>query len=234
MIVADANTDSLAKDVFTNVMKRKNDLYLSSLESVNHDQALPNIRKFLQEAKAAGLKLAIASASRNAPAILKSLGLMSIIDAIADPQDCARGKPAPDIFLEAARLVGVDPKLCIGFEDAPAGIKGIKEAGMYAIGIGDANTLSEADFVIEDTRALSLSQLLNKFEANNNKEKSASSPKFEIDPWLITLKGLSLDHDHRRIAESIFSLGNEYMGCRGNFEEQYSGDSHQGAYLGGV
>jgi maltose phosphorylase len=55
---------------------------------------------------------------------------------------------------------------------------------------------------------------------------------FEIDPWKITTH--QLDKENRRLQESLTSLGNGYMGMRGNFEEAYSGDHHQGIYLAGV
>lgn len=55
---------------------------------------------------------------------------------------------------------------------------------------------------------------------------------FEIDPWKITTH--ELNFDDKRLQESITSLGNEYMGMRGMFEETYSNDSHQGIYIGGV
>lgn len=55
---------------------------------------------------------------------------------------------------------------------------------------------------------------------------------FEIDPWKIVTH--SLDPANKRLQESITSIGNEYMGMRGMFEEKYSGDTHPGIYLGGV
>lgn len=55
---------------------------------------------------------------------------------------------------------------------------------------------------------------------------------FEINPWKVTTK--QLDKENRRLQESLTSLGNGYMGMRGNFEEAYSGDHHQGTYLAGV
>ena len=55
---------------------------------------------------------------------------------------------------------------------------------------------------------------------------------FEINPWKVTTK--QLDKENRRLQESLTSLGNGYMGMRGNFEEAYSGDHHQGTYVAGV
>lgn len=55
---------------------------------------------------------------------------------------------------------------------------------------------------------------------------------FDIDPWKITTT--KLDQENRRLQESLTSIGNSYMGMRGNFEERYSGDHHLGTYLAGV
>lgn len=55
---------------------------------------------------------------------------------------------------------------------------------------------------------------------------------FEIDPWKI--RTTQLDKENRRLQESLTSMGNGYMGMRGNFEESYSGDHHQGTYLAGI
>ncbi|CAH1851880.1 glycoside hydrolase family 65 protein [Convivina praedatoris] len=55
---------------------------------------------------------------------------------------------------------------------------------------------------------------------------------FEVNPWTVTSH--DLNSDDKRLQESMTSLGNEYMGMRGMFEERYSGDTHQGIYIGGV
>lgn len=55
---------------------------------------------------------------------------------------------------------------------------------------------------------------------------------FEIDPWKI--RTTKLDKENRRLQESLTSIGNGYMGMRGNFEESYTGDHHQGTYLAGI
>ena len=54
----------------------------------------------------------------------------------------------------------------------------------------------------------------------------------EIHPW--SIRSTKLEKEHKRLQESLTSLGNGYMGMRGNFEETYTGDSHLGTYIGGV
>lgn len=55
---------------------------------------------------------------------------------------------------------------------------------------------------------------------------------FEIHPWKVVETGL--DKECMRLSESLTSTGNGYMGMRGNFEEDYTGDTHLGTYIGGV
>lgn len=139
----------------------KNDEYVALLASLAPEDAYPGIKELLQELKDNGVPAVIASASKNAPLILNALQLTDAFQAIADPQGIP-GKPAPDIFLRGAALVGADPSFCIGIEDAQAGIEAIKAAGMYAVGIGEQRILepSGADWVLPSTSNLTLHQLL--------------------------------------------------------------------------
>ena len=133
--------------------ERKNRRYAELLKNLTPDNVLPGIRTFLQEARADGMKLGLASASKNARAIMDALNLTQSIDFIADAA-AARSKPAPDIFLLAAEGLGLLPENCIGIEDASAGIKAIHAAGMRAVGIGDVATLHEADLLLPETGQL--------------------------------------------------------------------------------
>lgn len=66
---------------------------------------------------------------------LTALGLMDYFQTLVTADDVKNGKPAPDIFLEAARRLGVPPELCVGFEDAELGLQAIRSAGMIAVDI---------------------------------------------------------------------------------------------------
>ena len=69
---------------------------------------------------------------------LSALGLMDYFAAVVTADDVRHGKPAPDIFLEAARRIGVPPDLCVGFEDAELGLESVRAAGMLAIDVRPA------------------------------------------------------------------------------------------------
>lgn len=126
----------------------KNGWYLEEIEHFTPADLFPGARETLEAARDSGLKIALASASRNAPLLLDRLGIASLFDTVADPAAVAAGKPAPDIFLAAAKGVNVTPALCLGVEDAAAGIVAIKAAGMPSLGVGTPAALPGADRVI--------------------------------------------------------------------------------------
>ena len=137
----------------------KNARYVKLLQSLSPDNILEGIPEFLAECRENGIKTALASASRNAPFIIHKLGLEKDFDFIADAASISRSKPAPDIFLAAAEGLGIEPKYCIGIEDAQAGIEAIHAAGMKAVGIGSADTLVDADLLLPETKTLEYSRI---------------------------------------------------------------------------
>ncbi|HIZ96225.1 MAG TPA: beta-phosphoglucomutase [Candidatus Ligilactobacillus excrementavium] len=142
---------------------KKNDYYVKAISSLTREDILPGITEFLDELTEHQVACAIASASKNAPLILKNLGLSDYFAAIADPAKVAHGKPAPDIFLAAADTLGIDPKECVGIEDAVAGVTAIKASGALAIGVGDTQELKEADIVVPTTNELDYKLLTQTF-----------------------------------------------------------------------
>lgn len=141
----------------------KNKLYLNEISKLTQKDILPGIENLLDELAVNKIKLSVASASKNAPFILEKLGLKDQFDAIADPAKVAHGKPAPDIFIEAANRIHVDPGQCVGIEDAKAGVEAIKAAGAIAVGVGSSTDLSEADTVVASTGELTYSVLAQAF-----------------------------------------------------------------------
>lgn len=136
--------------------ERKNAWYVAAIEDFTPADLFPGARDALEQVRGAGLKTALVSASRNAPALVDRLGIADLFDCIVDPASVAHGKPAPDIFLAAAAALGVEPAACLGVEDAPAGIAAIHAADMAALGIGDPATLAAADRVIPTISAFRL------------------------------------------------------------------------------
>ena len=139
----------------------KNANYVKLLDNLSPDDLLPGVKAFLDAAKEMNVPCSLASASKNAPFILKKLGVYDYFDAIVDPATLKKGKPDPEIFVRAAELIHIDPSEAVGFEDAQAGIEGIKGAGMYAVGVEGNEPLTEADMTIKSFEELNVSDLLN-------------------------------------------------------------------------
>jgi beta-phosphoglucomutase-like phosphatase (HAD superfamily) len=122
-------------------------------------EAFPDAVRLAVALRAAGLKLALASSSKNVGPMLRRLAvpggatLLSIFDADTSGRDLPRGKPDPAIFLLAAQALNIPPADCLVVEDAPAGIQAARAGGMAALGIarlGDEALLraAEADLVV--------------------------------------------------------------------------------------
>lgn len=139
---------------------KKNEHYVSLISNITSADILPGVEAFLAELKAAGYKIGMASASKNAQMVTRQLGLLHAFDHIVDAATVADSKPHPEVFLKAAEALHVDPKDCVGVEDAVAGIEAIHAAGMFAVGIGDPLVLTEADVVFTDTTGLTLDNVL--------------------------------------------------------------------------
>lgn len=120
------------------LMMLKNDYYAAYLEHITPANRLPGVTALLDEARAAGLKLGIGSASRNAKAVLERLDLTGYFDAIGDGYCVVHTKPAPDLFLWVAGRMNIYPQQAIVFEDAEAGIDAALAGGFWAVGVGSS------------------------------------------------------------------------------------------------
>ena len=100
--------------------------------------AFPGMKELLSDLKENGVKISIATGSFRhiVRSNMEKLGINEYVDAIATSEDCARGKPEPDVFLAAAEFLGVDPSECLVVEDSRNGLIGAKRAGMCCAGFG--------------------------------------------------------------------------------------------------
>lgn len=146
---------------------KKNDHYLSLITKITPSDILPGIKELLNAIKANGLKLGLASASKNAFTVMTSLELKNEFDVIVDASTITNGKPDPEVFLTAAKLLGVNPENCIGVEDAVAGVEAIKAAGMFAVAIGPKESFPFADVVYSGTGELDFEKIKGLFEREN-------------------------------------------------------------------
>lgn len=143
---------------FINLCEEKNKIYVESLEKLTPSYILPGIETFIQDLQNNGIKLALASSSKNGPFILKKLGLDSFFGAIANPEDITNGKPAPDIFLAAAKSIHCGAEECIAIEDSVAGVTAINSANMFSVAVGGTE-LSHANKLFSSTKKLTFSEV---------------------------------------------------------------------------
>lgn len=137
--------------------EEKNDNYLELVKTLTPNDILPGMKKFLDEAKAKNYHLVLASASKNGPTILKYLQLENYFEGRVDPAKLKKGKPDPEIYLQAAEIMNLAPEHVAGIEDAQSGVESINRAGEISIGIGAK--LQDADIKFNNTSELSLAAL---------------------------------------------------------------------------
>lgn len=116
--------------------EQKNAFYTELLKELTPHNILPGVMPLLSKLTATGLKKAIGSSSRNAPLILAQIGLMDSFDVVADGNQISHTKPDPEVFLLAAKKLGIPPEQCIVVEDAPAGIEAALRSGAKAVAVG--------------------------------------------------------------------------------------------------
>lgn len=141
------------------MMERKNRYYVESIENITPQDLLPGAIALLDELRQAGIKIAIGSASKNAHTVVEKLGIAEKVDAIADGYSVQKPKPAPDLFLFAANLLGLPPSQCVVVEDAAAGIEAALAAKMWTVGLGPVERVGEAHVVLPSLAGITWADL---------------------------------------------------------------------------
>jgi beta-phosphoglucomutase len=150
----------VSDEAFAEMADRKNGYYLEYLQDMSPADLLPGAVELVEDAKARGLKVAIGSSSKNAGFVLDALGITELFDAVADGHSVDRAKPEPDLFLEAAALLGVPPESCVVVEDAGSGVDAAIAAGMIAVGVGPEERVGHAPYRFATVQDIDLDQVL--------------------------------------------------------------------------
>ncbi|EFM08780.1 beta-phosphoglucomutase [Paenibacillus curdlanolyticus YK9] len=136
------------EQTFNEMAESKNKEYVASIAKLQPEEILPGAKAYLQQLRSQGVKIALGSASKNAEFILSKLEIADLFDAVIDGNKVSKAKPDPEVFVSASVALGLDPKDCVVFEDAEAGVQAGKAAGSKVVGIGSPEILREADLVI--------------------------------------------------------------------------------------
>ncbi len=195
-------------------------------------EVYPSTVKLLEQLKKDGVHIGVASSSKNAEAVLKAAGLMHFIetrvDGVVSAELGLNGKPAPDIFVTAAKNLGVTPDKAIVVEDATSGVQAGRN-GNFGLVLGlarednvQALKANGADIVVRDMEELTLEDLDNWFENG-----------IEQDNWQIFYH--DYDPAKEKSREALLTVGNGFFGTRGAMEETVAGQNHYpGTYVAGL
>ncbi len=154
----------IPEEKMLSLMEEKNNYYKNLLETITPKDILPGVHKLLQEIRSAGIKIALASASKNAIPILKKLELIPLFDAIADGSSVMQAKPQPDVFVHAAGQLKTPVAECVVIEDAQAGVEGAIRCGMMSIGIGPQDRVGAAHLRFDEPQEIVLQEVLTHFQ----------------------------------------------------------------------
>jgi beta-phosphoglucomutase len=149
----------VSRDQFESWLEEKNADYLKYIGTMDASEILPDVSRVLDYLKGRNIPMALGSASKNAVPILEKVGLTDYFSTVVDGTQVVKAKPDPEVFLIAASRLDLPPAACVVIEDAQAGIAAANTAGMYSIGIGEAEVLVEADTVFKDFTEMQTSYL---------------------------------------------------------------------------
>lgn len=161
MLILGEHASEYSEAQIQEFMTRKNNYYLQFIQEITPRDILPGAKELLAELRAAHFKIALGSASKNARQVLQSLGIENLFDAIADGNSVERQKPAPDLFLFAAKELHLAPNECVVVEDAEAGIEAAKAGGFLTIGLGPPERVGQADAIFPSLEGVHVADLLN-------------------------------------------------------------------------
>lgn len=161
-IILEIGGQTMEKEEKETACAKKNSLYVSYINQLTKDDVLPGVDAFITQAKTEGYRIALGSASKNSMLILERLGITGYFDAIIDGTKVSKAKPDPEVFVKGAEELGLDPALCIVFEDSAAGLEAAHRGGMKAVAIGSEENLPEGDVIIPGFAGTTIDELVSK------------------------------------------------------------------------
>ena len=159
---------SVSPEEFDTIAAEKEENYRRRV--AGNIKPLPGAAELIRALREHGVKMAIASSApmENIQLIIRGLGIDDCFQAIVWGREVAEGKPSPEVFMLAARKLGVEPRDCIVIEDAVAGVAAAKSAAMKCLAVTNShsrNSLQEADLIVDTLEAISVRHLAGLFSA---------------------------------------------------------------------
>ncbi len=162
-IILDLGGIELSEAEKERIANKKNGWFVEYVTEMKPEEIFPGVNELLKSIRSKGLKVGLASSSKNAHAVINLLNIENEFDAIVDGTMIIHSKPDPEIFLLAASKLGVVPAECVVFEDAEAGVEAALAAGMKCVGVGSPEQLGKANLVVAKTADFKLQTLNSEF-----------------------------------------------------------------------
>ncbi len=210
---------------------RKNEAFNEVLKNEGVE-VFPSTVKLMERLKSEGIRLGVASSSKNCEAVLEAAGLSHLVetrvDGVVSAATGLKGKPAPDIFTTAAKNLNSDISRSVVVEDAASGVAAGKN-GNFGLVLGLARENNEAalyengaDVVVNDIDEFDFEAIEKWFEKG-----------IEEDSWKINYYGY--DQKKEKSRETLLTVGNGFFGTRGAMEESSANqNNYPGTYIAGV
>jgi beta-phosphoglucomutase len=160
-IILEIGNLSLPESKRIELADKKNSWFVEYIKAIKPEEIFPGVREMLKNLRAQNIKVGLASSSKNADTVITLLQIKNDFDTVVDGTMITHTKPDPEIFLLAARRLGVTPDQCLVFEDAEAGVEAALAAGMKCVGVGSVDQLGKANFIVKNTADFDFSLLNN-------------------------------------------------------------------------
>ena len=166
-IIREILGDDMSQDELNTIIDEKEGYFRRNI--ANRIEALPGALELIRALREGKIKTALASSSdpNNLRLVIQGLGIEDCFQAIAYGKEVTEGKPSPEVFLLAAKRLGVSPPNCVVIEDAVAGVAGAKRAGMKCVAVANSHpavSLWEADIVVDSLETVNINDLAGLFE----------------------------------------------------------------------
>ncbi len=150
-IILELGNISLPEQKKIELADKKNSWFVEYIKAIKPNEIFPGVREMLKKLKSQGIKVGLASSSKNADTVITLLEIKNLFDVVVDGTMIVHTKPDPEIFLLAAKKLNIAPSDCVVFEDAEAGVEAALSAGMRCVGVGSAEQLGKANFIVKKT-----------------------------------------------------------------------------------
>lgn len=223
--------DDPSKETVCGLGNRKNLMFNKILEE-DGVQVYDSTVEMIHSLKKLGVRIGVASSSKNCKPVLEAAGLLDLfetrIDGVVSAELGLHGKPEPDIFTTACDRLGVEYHRSVVVEDAVSGVQAGRNGNFgLVIGVAREENLNElringGDIVVEDLSEISINDINEWFEKGIHE-----------DTWC--LQYFDYDHEKERSREALLTVGNGYFGTRGALEESRANRvNYPGTYISGL